>query len=75
MRTAPPPPNTNTDPWLTVQQCAERAQCSERTIRRLIRARALRHARVGVGRKNIRVRASWLDAALERLAEPMERAW
>jgi hypothetical protein len=41
----------------------------------LIRARALRHARVGVGRKNIRVRASWLDAALERLAEPMERAW
>jgi excisionase family DNA binding protein len=46
------------DPWLTVRQAADRALCHEATIRRLIRAGMLRHARVGAGRKLIRVRAS-----------------
>ncbi len=53
------------DPWLTLQQAAEHAQAHEATLRRWIRAGVLRHARVGVGVKHIRIRVSWLDAALE----------
>ena len=60
------------DPWLTLQECADRAHCHEATLRRLIKAGLLRHARVGAGRKHIRVRASWLDAALEACATPQE---
>jgi excisionase family DNA binding protein len=46
--------------------------CHEATVRRLIRAGLLRHARVGAGRKIIRIRASWLDACLEQCATPVE---
>jgi len=63
---------TDTDPWLTLQQGAERAVCHEATLRRLISAGLLRHARIGAGRKHIRIRASWLDAALEACATPGE---
>jgi hypothetical protein len=34
----------------------------------MLRAGVLRHARVGIGRKIIRIRASWLDQALEASA-------
>jgi excisionase family DNA binding protein len=60
------------DPWLSLAQCAERAVCHESTLRRLIRAGVLRHARIGVGRKIIRIRRSWLDAAMEACATPIE---
>ena len=64
--------NSNNDPWLTVPQCAERALCHESSIRRMIRAGLVRHARVGAGGKLIRVRASWLDAGMEQCATPSE---
>jgi excisionase family DNA binding protein len=60
------------DPWLTLQESAQRAHCHEATLRRLIKAGLLRHARVGAGKKHIRIRASWLDAALEACATPIE---
>lgn len=60
------------DQWLNLKQAAARAVCNESTLRRLIRAGLLRHARVGVGRKHIRLRASWVDAALEAAATPIE---
>ena len=61
----------NNDPWLTLQQGAERVQVHEATLRREIARGRLRHARVG-GRKSIRVRASWLDAWLESSTTPIE---
>lgn len=63
---------TDADPWLTLQEAASRAVCNESTLRRLIRVGLLRHARVGAGRKLIRIRASWLDACLEACATPIE---
>lgn len=65
---------TDSDPWLTLQQAAQRAHCHEATLRRMIKAKLLRHARVGAGKQHIRVRASWLDAALESCATPVEAA-
>jgi excisionase family DNA binding protein len=63
---------SDVDPWLTISQCAQRTQCDERTIRRLANAGILRSARIGIGRKSIRIRASWLDAAMEATATPIE---
>ena len=60
------------DPWLTVSQSATRAHCHPQTIRRLCKANQLRHARVGLGKKAIRIRASWLDQAIEAAAMPVE---
>lgn len=56
----PPDP----DPFLTLRQAADEQQCHEATLRRLIRAGVLRHARVGLGRKHIRIRRSWLQEAM-----------
>jgi excisionase family DNA binding protein len=64
--------NAHSDDWLTLQQAANRAHCHEATVRRLIKAGLLRHARVGAGRKHIRIRACWLDAAMEACATPIE---
>jgi excisionase family DNA binding protein len=58
------------DPWLTLREAAQRARCHEATLRRLIRAGTLRYARLG--RKHIRIRASWVDEAIERAATPIE---
>jgi excisionase family DNA binding protein len=60
------------DRWLTPRQAAARAQVHEATLRRLIKAGRLRHARVGAGRKLIRIRTSWLDAALDATSRPVE---
>jgi excisionase family DNA binding protein len=75
LATANAPTQTNADDhWLTLRQAAERAHCHEATLRRLIKAGLLRHARVGAGRKHIRVKSSWLDAAMEACATPVEAA-
>jgi excisionase family DNA binding protein len=58
------------DAWLTMRQAAARAQAHEATLRRLIQVGLLRHARVGPGKKHIRIRASWLDEALIACATP-----
>jgi excisionase family DNA binding protein len=75
MLTAPyttSPVGTDLDPWLTLQQAADERQCHEATLRRLIKAGLLRHARIGLGRKHIRIRRSWLDQAMEACATPVE---
>lgn len=61
----------NSDPWLTLQQGAERLQVHEATLRRAMKRGQLRHARVG-GRKAVRLRASWCDDWLERTSTPVE---
>jgi len=62
------------DPWLTVNRCAMRGDIHPSTVRRMIKAGILRHARVGTGRINdIRIRASWFDAAIEAQATPLEQ--
>jgi len=58
-------------PWLTLRQGADRAHAHEATLRREIRAGRLRCARLG-GRKNIRLRASWIDEWLEASSKPLE---
>ena len=65
-------PKADEDRWLTLREGAARAACNEATLRRLIRAGLLRHARVGAGRKHIRIRASWIDQALEECGKPVE---
>lgn len=64
------PAQPDTDPWLSVHQAAARVLCNPATIRRLIAAGRLRHARIGVGNKIIRIRASWLDRCLEESTVP-----
>jgi excisionase family DNA binding protein len=75
MQTATHPPvsfGVDQDPWLNLQQAAVRVGCNEATLRRLIRGGLLRHARIGLGRKHIRLKASWVDACLEGCAAPIE---
>jgi excisionase family DNA binding protein len=59
------------DPWLKLAEAAARAKASPETLRRAIKAKQLRHARVS-GRKSIRIRASWVDAWLEATSTPVE---
>ena len=64
--------NNTIDPWLTVRGCAERGDCHEATVRRMIRAGRVRYARVGLGGKGLRIKASWWDAAMEANSVPVE---
>jgi excisionase family DNA binding protein len=64
------PANPSDDQWLDLHAAANRARCHEATLRRLIRRGVLRHARLG---KLIRVRASWVDAAMIAAATPVEK--
>lgn len=61
--------DADSDPWLTVQQAASIVQAHEATLRRDIKRGRLRSVRLG-GRKNIRLRRSWLDAWLEASTTP-----
>ena len=54
-------------PWLTAKQAAHRAQCGLKTIYREVDAGRLRAARVG-GRRDLRIKAEWLDDWLEKAA-------
>lgn len=54
-------------PWLTVEQGAERAQLSKKTLYAEVRAGRLRAARVG-GRRVLRFRAEWIDQWLDKSA-------
>jgi excisionase family DNA binding protein len=55
--------------WLTVKQAAARAQVSEATVRREVKARRMTAARVG-GRRSWRLRADWVDEWLQAAAQP-----
>ena len=51
-------------PWLTVNEAAARARCGIKTIYREVKANRLKAAKVG-GRRELRLRAEWVDAWLE----------
>ena len=55
--------------WLTIRLAARRAQVSEGTIRREIRARRMTAARVG-GRRSWRLKEAWIDQWLEACQQP-----
>ena len=57
--------------WLTLRQAASRAAVSEGTLKREVRRRRIRSARVG-GRRCLRFRPSWIDAWLEASSTPVE---
>jgi excisionase family DNA binding protein len=57
--------------WLTPEQAAARAQVGKRTIYREAAAGRLRCAKVG-GRRELRIRAEWIDAWLEASAQEIE---
>ena len=54
---------TAPDPWLTVEQAAQELQVHPATLRRQLKRGLVRFARLGT--KAIRLRRSWLVAAME----------
>jgi excisionase family DNA binding protein len=64
-------PNSQSTPWLTVGEAAGRARCGVKLIYREVRARRLRAARVG-GRRELRLRAEWVDEWLLKASTPVE---
>jgi excisionase family DNA binding protein len=69
--TAPAASEPQLSPWLTVIEAARRARCGPRLIYREVRANRLRAARVG-GRRELRIRAEWIDTWLEAYTTPQE---
>ena len=57
--------------WLTPDQAAARAQMGRGVIYREVRAGRLRAARIG-GRRQLRIKPSWIDAWLEMSSTPVE---
>ena len=53
------------DRWLTVDQAGELAWVPNETILRWIREGHVRHVRLGVHSKHIRIRESWLNQAVD----------
>ncbi len=53
-------PHTSATVWLTVAEAAQRARCGTKLIYREVNAGRLQAVRVG-GRREIRLRAAWLD--------------
>ena len=68
---SPGPGEARSSPWLTVREAADRARCGVRLIYREVRARRLRAARVG-GRRELRMRAEWIDTWLDAHTTPQE---
>jgi excisionase family DNA binding protein len=54
------------DPWMTITESAQYIRVSTATAYRNVKAGLWRAARVGRGAKLIRIRKSWLDAAMEK---------
>jgi excisionase family DNA binding protein len=61
----------HSSPWLTVTEAADRARCGAKLIYREVRARRLRAAHVG-GRRELRLRAEWIDTWLDAYTTPQE---
>ena len=70
-QTTPGSFETKSSPWLTVTEAADRARCGVRLIYREVRASRLRAARVG-GRRELRIRAEWIDTWLDAYTTPQE---
>ena len=69
MGLVPSSPNTNTSPWLTVEDAAQRARCGVKTIYREVQAKRLRAARIG-GRRELRLLPEWIDQWLVETTTP-----
>lgn len=65
----PTPVEVSPPTWLKLADAAKRAQCSEGTMRREVRAGRLRAVRVG-GLKGVRFRAEWVDEWLQAGSTP-----
>ena len=63
--------SVNASPWLTAERAAERIGCGVKLVYREVSAGRLRAARIG-GRRELRLRAEWIDDFLERTAQPVE---
>jgi excisionase family DNA binding protein len=63
--------NSSNPIWLTLSEAAHRARTSAPTLRREVRARRLRCARVG-GRRAMRFRPAWIDEWLEQTSTPAQ---
>jgi excisionase family DNA binding protein len=59
--------------WLTVEQVAARWQTGVKLVYREVAAGRLRAARIG-GRRELRIKPEWADAALEAASTPQEIA-
>lgn len=57
-------------PWMTVTRAAAYAKTSPKTLYREVAAGRLRAARVG-GRRDLRLRAEWIDQWLESTTTPV----
>jgi excisionase family DNA binding protein len=65
------PPAAPSSPWLTVREAARHARVGVKCIYREVAASRLRAARVG-NRRDLRLRAEWIDAWLTASATPIE---
>lgn len=63
--------DTASDPWLTVREAAALSRTSTWSVYQAVKRSRLRAARVN-GRRDLRIRASWVHAWLESAAEPVE---
>ena len=63
--------HTPPTPWLRVDEAADRAKCSRKTLYKEVKAKRLRAAVIG-GRRELRFRAEWVDEWLERTSAPVE---
>jgi excisionase family DNA binding protein len=62
---------SDSTPWRTVREAAQRALCGEKLIYREVQAGRLRAARIG-GRRDIRILDQWLDDRLIRSSTPVD---
>jgi excisionase family DNA binding protein len=60
-----------TEAWFTVLEAAARGRVSPRTIYTEVKAGRLRAARAG-GRRELRLRPTWVDEWLEAASTPVE---
>lgn len=59
------PTSSEPSPWITVGEAARRARCGVKLIYREVSAGRLQAVRIG-GRRELRLRADWIDAWLLR---------
>lgn len=67
--------NQHADPWLTIERAAQRADCGERTIRRMISDGRLAANIIGNGDRAIRIHRDDLDTAIRDRRHASSKAW
>jgi excisionase family DNA binding protein len=67
-----PDPHDATTDWYTVEQAAQRWPLSRRAIYDAVTRGELRVARVGIGRRKLVLRGSWIDDYITARSTPVE---